>query len=112
MAKNIVKTEEVVGVSVENNEGEDLGKIESLMLDKLSGKVVYVVLSFGGFLGMGDKYFAMPWHVFSYDPDREKFVIGVDKERLKNSPGFDKDNWPDMSTPEWSATIDEYYTDI
>lgn len=109
MTKSIVKSEEVVGVGVENPQGENLGKVHSLMIDKMNGKVVYVVLSFGGFMGMGDKLFAMPWHIFSYHPEREKFIISLDKEKLKNSPGFDKDNWPDMSESSWSNTIRDYY---
>ena len=109
MYENIVNAEDVIGVDVENPQGEDLGTVEALVLDKLKGNVVYVVLSFGGFLGMGDKLFAMPWHIFSYSPEREKFVISIDKEKLKTSPGFDKDHWPDMTSPEWNTTIKAYY---
>lgn len=105
----IVNCEDIVGVSVQNTQGESLGKVEALMLDKLSGKVAYVVLSFGGFLGMGDKLFALPWHVFNYDAKLDKFVIAVDKEVLKKSPGFDKEHWPDMASPNWSRTITDYY---
>jgi sporulation protein YlmC with PRC-barrel domain len=111
MNQHIVKSEDVVGVKVENQQGEDLGKIEALMLDKMNGKVAYVVLSFGGFLGMGDKLFAMPWHIFSYNPTKEKFIISLEKEKLKNSPGFDKDHWPDMSSTTWSSSIKTYYGD-
>lgn len=112
MYENLVKADDVVGVDVENPQGEDLGKIEALVLDKMKGNVVYVVLSFGGFLGMGDKLFAMPWHIFSYNPQREKFVISVDKEKLKSSPGFDKDNWPDMTSNEWNSSINTYYSGL
>src|SRR5438132_816430 len=97
MVNNVVNANDVIGVEVENSHGENLGKIEALMLDKLKGNVVYVVLSFGGFLGMGDKLFAMPWQIFSYNKNSEKFVISIDKKKLENSPGFDKDHWPDMS---------------
>ncbi|MBA2656001.1 MAG: PRC-barrel domain-containing protein [Tatlockia sp.] len=106
---NIVSSEDIIGVKVENPEGENLGKIEALMLDKLSGKVSYVVLSFGGFLGMGDKLFALPWHIFDYNPRTETFVISMDKEKLKNSPGFDKDHWPDMSSSGWTRKLNDYY---
>jgi sporulation protein YlmC with PRC-barrel domain len=111
MHHQIVNADDVVGVDVINAQGENLGKIEALMLDKLSGKVAYVVLSFGGFLGMGDKLFAMPWHLFDYNPTKGKFLITMDKERLKNSPGFDKNHWPDMTSPVWVRTINEYYQD-
>lgn len=109
MNRQIINTEDVIGVSVKNNQGENLGKVEALMLDKIQGKVSYVVLSFGGFLGMGDKLFALPWSIFSYNDSDDCFVISVDKETLKNSPGFDKDHWPDMSSPSWGQTIHNYY---
>lgn len=105
----IVKANNVVGVKVKNPQSEDLGKVEALMLDKYDGYVHYVVLSFGGFLGMGDKLFAMPWEIFSYDKDEDCFVINVDKEKLKNSPGFDKDNWPNMSDNTWSQQVHDYF---
>ncbi len=109
MTHQIVNADDVIGVKVRNLQGDDLGKVEALMLDKREGHVAYVVLSFGGFLGMGDKLFAMPWSIFTYDDANECFVIAVDKETLKNSPGFDKEHWPDMSSPTWGASIHKYY---
>ncbi|KTD16198.1 PRC-barrel domain-containing protein [Legionella jordanis] len=109
MASQIVNADQVIGVEVKNQQGENLGKIEALMLDKFEGKVSYVVLSFGGFMGMGDKLFAMPWSIFKYDENKGCFVISVDKETLRNSPGFDKNHWPDMSNPTWGANINKYY---
>lgn len=109
MYEQMVQSEDVIGVSVENPQGDDLGKVEALMLDKMKGNVVYVVLSFGGFLGMGNKLFAMPWHLFAYNPEREKFIISMDQEKLKNSPGFDKENWPDMTSADWNKSINTYY---
>lgn len=105
----IVKADDVVGVEVKNPQNEDLGKVEAVMLDKYDGTVRYVVLSFGGFLGMGDKLFAMPWEVFSYNEDKDCFIINVDKETLKHSPGFDKDHWPNMSDAQWGQTVHKYY---
>lgn len=106
---NIVNANDVIGVEVRNLQDEKLGKIEALMLDKLEGQVAYVVLSFGGFLGMGNKFFALPWSVFTYNEDQECFIIAIDKETLKNSPGFDKDHWPDMSNATWRSTIYQHY---
>lgn len=106
---DIVKATNVIGVSVENLQGDSLGEIEDLMLDKLEGTVEYVVLSFGGFLGLGDKLFAMPWSIFTYNAERECFVINLDQKRLENAPGFDRDHWPDVSSPTWSTSINNYY---
>jgi len=110
--KNIVNANDVIKVNVENPEGESLGEIQALMLDKITGKVAYVVLSFGGFLGMGSKLFALPWAFFSYNKDRDCFVINMSKEKLRKSPGFDKDNWPDMSSPTWVSSITDHYANL
>ncbi|TAL62857.1 MAG: PRC-barrel domain containing protein [Legionella sp.] len=109
MASQIVNVNNVVGVDVKNAQNENLGEIEAVMLDKATGQVAYVVLSYGGFLGMGDKLFALPWHIFSYDDSEDCFKIPLDKEKLKNSPGFDKDHWPDMSSSTWRNSINSYY---
>ena len=87
--------------SVKNRADEDLGKIKELMIDIPSGRVAYAVLSFGGFLGMGDKLFAVPWDALTLDEDRKCFVLDADKAKLENAPGFYKDNWPDMTDTLW-----------
>lgn len=109
ISPDLVKSSEVVDVSVKNRAGESLGEVKELVLDKLSGQVRYAVLSFGGFLGLGDKYFALPWNALKYDENQDAFVIGLDKETLKRAPGFDKDNWPDMSNRRWASEIFKFY---
>lgn len=107
---NIVKAkEEVIGVDVKNPAKEDLGEICEIMLDKTSGRVAYAVLESGGFLGLGGQLFALPWKALNYDPTEECFILNVDKEKLKNAPGFDKNNWPDMADQTWGDSISEYY---
>lgn len=102
----IVKaSEEVIGVNVENTNGDNLGKIREIMLDKHSGVVKFVVLDFGGFLGIGNKLFAMPWEIFSFDAARDCFVISVSKEKLESLEGFDKDNWPNMAEATWGHSL-------
>ncbi|MDG6244270.1 MAG: PRC-barrel domain-containing protein [Methanolobus sp.] len=85
---------DIEGKSIENPQGEDLGNIEDIMIDLDRGMVAYTVLSFGGVLGIGDKYFAIPWDALRIKPGEHKFIVNIDKEKLKNAPGFDKDNWP------------------
>lgn len=99
----------LIGDGVVNPQGEDLGKVEEIMLDIRSGRVAYVVLSFGGFLGLGDKLFAIPWDALSLDLNRHVFVLNVDKETLQKAPGFDKDNWPQTGDTGWLTSIYEYY---
>lgn len=99
----------LIGNDVYNVNDEDLGDIKEIMLDVRTGKVNYAVLSFGGFLGMGEKLFAVPWEALKLDPVNERFILNVDKERLKNAPGFDKDHWPDMADQSWRQEIHDYY---
>lgn len=99
----------LTGDKVINSREEDLGKVEDIMLDVANGRVAYAVLSFGGFLGMGDKLFAIPWTAMRLDEDRKCFVLDVDKETLKNAPGFDKDHWPDLSNEEYARSIQTHW---
>lgn len=108
-SNNVVKSTEILGVAVKNLESEDLGKIEEIMLDKTSGKVAYLVLNSGSFLGMGGKLFALPWTAIKYDTAKDAFLLNIDKEELKKAPGFDKDHWPDMADATWSQSITDYY---
>lgn len=98
----------LINDKVINQQNEHIGKIEELMISVDDGKIAYAVMSFGGFLNFGDKFFAVPWKVIRVDQEKKCIVINVDKERLKEAPGFDKDRWPDM-TPEWSAQINTFY---
>lgn len=99
----------LAGDRVVNPRQEDLGKIEDLMIDLESGRIAYAVLSFGGFLGMGEKLFAIPWSALKVDKIEKRFVLNVSKELLDRAPGFPKDHWPNMSDPAWGAEIYSYY---
>lgn len=99
----------LMGEDVYNLLDEDLGDVKELMLDMRSGKVAYAVLSFGGFLGMGEKLFAVPWAALTLDTENKRFTLNVSKERLESAPGFDADNWPDMADPTWATGIHSYY---
>lgn len=104
---SIVRTEDVIGKEVKSPNLESLGEVEEIVLDKTTGQTRYVVLSFGGFLGFGEDYFAFPWKSISYNKAEECFILNVDKSKLKQEYGFDKDHWPDMAN--WPNTIDSYY---
>src|SRR5512146_2098640 len=97
--RRVLSAGTLTGDHVRNSAGEDLGKIEEIMIDVPTGRVAYAVLSFGGFLGLGDKLFAIPWDPLSLDETTHKFLLNVPKSRLENAPGFDKNNWPDMADP-------------
>lgn len=99
----------LVGNDVFNKDAEDLGDIKDIMLDMRTGRVGYAVLSFGGFLGMGEKLFAVPWAALKLDTENKRFVLDVKKDRLENAPGFNKGHWPNMADPAWESGIHAYY---
>jgi sporulation protein YlmC with PRC-barrel domain len=107
--RRVLSASTLAGDRVINAEGEGIGKIDEIMIDTLTGRVAYAVLSFGGFLGMGDKLFAIPWNLLSLDEDNKTFRLDVDRETLKKAPGFDKNNWPDMTDRSWGSAIYKYY---
>jgi sporulation protein YlmC with PRC-barrel domain len=109
MRPKALSSSSLTGDSVVNEQGEDLGKIEEIMIDLHSGQVAYCVLSIGGFLGMGDKLFAIPWQAMTVDTDRKVFVLNVDKETLKMAPGFDKNNWPQIDAEDWLLGVYNFY---
>ena len=99
----------LIGNDVYSQNEEDLGDIKEIMLDTSTGKVCYAVLSYGGFLGMGEKLFAVPWDALKLDTINKRFVLNVDSEKLESAPGFDKDNWPNMADEQWADGIHSFY---
>ena len=87
-----------------------MGKIQELAIDARKNRVAYAVFSFGGFTGMGNNLFAMPWKAFEFHATEHKLILNVDKEKLKSAPGFEKDDkWPDFSDTLWGESIYNYY---
>ena len=99
----------ICGDPVVNARGEDLGRIEELMIDLDDGRVAYAVLSFGGFLGFGNKLFAVPFEVLVLDAEKHRFVLDVPRDKLEEAPGFDKDDWPDFADPSFGREVYGYY---
>lgn len=106
--RNILAAGTLIGDKVVNQKNEHIGKIEELMVSVDDGNVAYAVMSFGGILNFGNKFFAVPWKTLKVDQDNKCFVINADKDTLKDAPGFDKDHWPDM-TPQWAAEVNTFY---
>lgn len=105
----VMASDTLEGDRVINAAGESIGKIRDIMIDVPTGRVAYAVLSFGGVMGLGSKLFAVPWNALTLDTDNKCFVLDVDKQRLENAPGFDKDDWPDMADSRFATSIHEYY---
>jgi hypothetical protein len=97
------------GNKVINLQGETLGEIAEFMLDVPRGRVAYAVMSSGGFLGVGDKLFALPFSALTLDTDRKCFIIDAPKEKVEKAPGFDKDRWPDAADMTWQRAVHNYY---
>jgi len=107
---NLLRGNTFIGATVENPQGQNLGDVKDIVIDRASGRIAYAVVSFGGFLGMGEKLFAVPWAAFSQPKaDKDTFMLDVDKERLKNAPGFDTHNWTQMASREWVTSLYSYY---
>jgi sporulation protein YlmC with PRC-barrel domain len=97
------------GDDVLNTAGDKLGTLDEIILDVPSGRIAYAVLSTGGFLGIGDKLFAIPWRALTRDPENECFILDVSKERLEQAPKFDKDHWPAIADKAWAREVHTYY---
>ena len=87
----------IIGDKVHNEKDEDMGKITDIMIDLTTGTIKYVVIEFGGFLTIGEKYFAIPFDLLQVDPDRKMFIFNQPKEMLENAPGFDMGHWPETN---------------
>ena len=105
----VMAADTLEGDDVINLQGENLGEIKKIMVDVQSGRVAYAVLSTGGFLGIANKLFAIPWGALTLDAGRKCFILDVNKERLENAPGFDKEHWPAMADVNWAQTVHDYY---
>ena len=99
----------LLGERVRNLAGEELGNIEELMVDLASGRIVYAVLSFGGFLGFGSKRFPVPWNALRSDRGAHDIVLDTDRATLERAPNFDREKWPDMANPEFEKDVHSHY---
>lgn len=105
----LMGTDTLIGKDVYNLEGDDLGVIKDIMLDMRSGRVIYAVLSCTTFFSLGEKLFAVPWRALTLDTECKRFTLDIDRDRLKDAPGFDKNRWPDMADPHWQMEISHFY---
>ena len=109
-SNDLISSRRVEGTDVYNTKGEHLGAIEHVMLDKLTGQVAYAVMSFGGFLGIGEKYHPLPWSVLEYDTGKGGYLIDLDKKTLEGAPYYgdtsDPYEWTDRT---WRDRVDDYY---
>ncbi len=87
-----------------NTEGEKLGGVKDIMVDITTGKIEYVIIEFGGFLGIGEKFFAIPFKLLTINTEEHAWVLDQKKESLEAAPGFDKDHWPKTNSHEYDLS--------
>ena len=97
----IVPTHRLGAYNIVNPEGEDLGQVQDYMLDMTQGRIAFVVVSFGGILGLTDKWFALPWETLEWSPGQRKFILNMPREVLEQAPGIDKIKWPQEIDLSW-----------
>jgi len=97
----------IIGDKVRDKEDAQLGQIKDIMLNVRTGEIEYYIIEFGGFLGIGEKYFAIPFNLLTVDPERQVFIFDQKKEILEKAPGFDKDHWPETNIHYYDA--DQYW---
>ena len=105
---NLIAAEKVKGTNVYDLAGEKLGSVDDIMIDKVTGRAIYAVMSFGGFLGMGGKRHPLPWATLKYDADMSGYVVNLDKARLAGAPSYDRSSefyW----TPDYGHAVETYY---
>ena len=107
-SNDIISSERVEGTSVYNTAGDELGSIDDLMIDKVSGQVRYAVMEFGGFLGMGTDRYPIPWSMLKYDVSKDGYVIPLDKARLQGAPRYQDDEVPDYDR-NYIGGVDKHY---
>ncbi len=105
----VLSANSLIGDDVKNPQGENLGELKEIMIDTDHGRISYGVVSFGGFFGIGDKLFAVPWSAFSIDTSDKCLVLNVPQDRLKEAEGFDQDNWPNFADRTWGAQVYGHY---
>lgn len=105
----LIGSDKVEGTHVFNRQGEHLGQIEKVMIDKYSGKVAYAVMSFGGFLGMGEEHYPLPWEVLDYDTGVDGYVVDLDKAKLDGAPSFARGSDPAWHDPAYNREIYGHY---
>jgi sporulation protein YlmC with PRC-barrel domain len=106
---NLISSEKVSGTNVYNTAGESIGEIHDVMIDKLSGKVAYAVMSFGGFLGMGEKYHPLPWSLLKYNPAQGGYVVNLSKSQLEGAPAYAEDTDPNWGDRAYETKVHDYY---
>jgi sporulation protein YlmC with PRC-barrel domain len=102
----LISSEDVEGTNVYDMKGTKIGEVDHLMIDKVSGRVGYAVMSFGGFMGLGHSHYPVPWGALKYDTSLGGFRTSISEKQLKDAPQFSDDSWGDR---DWEARTHKHY---
>jgi sporulation protein YlmC with PRC-barrel domain len=108
-AGRLIAADQVQGTTIYNPNGDNLGSVEDVMIDKVTGKIAYAVVGFGGFLGIGNRHYPLPWEKLSYDPSMGGYVVDLDRSVLEGAPSYadnDAVAWNDRA---WDEQVYDYY---
>ena len=105
----LISSDKVEGTAVYDRQGTRLGSVYTVMIDKYSGQVAYAAMSFGGFLGIGERYHPLPWSVLTYDTSMGGYVVDLDRARLEGAPSFAANENVDWSDRQWGQRVSDYY---
>ncbi len=116
-----VRVSKLIGYNIQNSQGESVGEIKDIVVDPQNGKIKYAAVTYGGFLGVGNKMFAVPFEAFKVqidpdevgdddiDDDDYVLILNVTQQQLEGEKGFDEDHWPNMADRQWAANLDKRY---
>jgi hypothetical protein len=107
--RSLIASDRVIGTEVRRTDGSKVGRIERLMLDKRSGRVAYAVMSFGGFLGMGEEYYTLPWAVLRYDTALDAYVVDITEAQLRDAPARSPEGGDPEDERAWEEHVHRYY---
>src|SRR5271157_4758683 len=105
----LIAADQVEGTRIYNRSGENLGSVEDVMIDKVSGRIAYAVVGFGGFLGIGDRHYPLPWETLKYDTNMDGFVVDLDKQTLEGAPSYTDADTVGWDDPAWGKRVYDYY---
>ena len=105
----LIGSDKVEGTNVYRSNGEKVGQIERVMIDKISGKVAYAVMSFGGFMGIGEDYYPLPWSLLTYNTQLEGYEVNISEQQLRGAPKYSKHESWDWSDRARERKVYDYY---
>ena len=110
--RDLIASDRVEGTPVRRSDGERVGMIERLMIDKRSGRIAYAVMSFGGFLGLGEGYYTLPWGVLAYNPDLDAYEVNLTEDQLRHAPARTEEGGDPASDRDWEEAVHRYYATV